>query len=325
MSSFMKLEQLVDKRQSLITHRKYPIRKRKTHIARCERGIHHSATQVHLAGSNPESFARYHVNHLNWPCIGYTFTITPSRIVQTSKGPRAEISLNRNLDDLTYHVGNSNDFSLGICIAGDYRVDKLSEAAILSFAELNAALDKDNIAMGGMRGHNRYPGYASTACPVFNPEAVLYQGMRLLQHNNVHDEYVVKPGDTLFQIAKKSNITVQQLMKWNKIDDPKLLQIGAHLKVNEPETRDKEGYIYTKQSGRFRNTSGFSIYVRFNGPSIHSPVATMLIMGGTITFDRTYIHEGYKWVSHIYNGKRRFTPIGTVNGQLAGKLWGEFY
>ena len=325
MSSFMKLEQLVDKRRTLITHRHNPVLRRKTNIAQCERGIHHSATRVHLAGSNPESFARYHVNHLNWPCIGYTFTITPSRIVQTSKGPRAEISLNRNLDDLTYHVGNSNDFSLGICIAGDYRLDTLSDAAILSFAELNAALDKDNIAMAGMRGHNQYPGYASTACPVFDPKDVLNQGLRLLQDRNVLEEYIVKSGDTLYQIAKNNNVTVHQLMTWNQIEDPKLLQIGASIKFKQSGDRDENGFIYSKESGRFRNTSGFSIYVRFNGPSIYSPVATMLVHGGTITFDRTYMHDGYKWVSHVYNGKRRFTPIATVKDEHTGKLWGEFY
>lgn len=324
MSSFMQLEQLVDKRQTLITHRHHPVRKRKTNIRQCERGIHHSATRVHLAGSNPEGFANYHVNHLNWPCIGYTFTITPSRVIQTSKGPRAEISLNRNLDDLTYHVGNSNDFSLGICIAGDYRIDTLTDAAILSFVELNQALDIDNIAMGGMRGHNRYPGYSSTACPVFEPDKVLSRGKQLLE-DHLSDVYIVKAGDTLYSISKQFDITVQQLISWNRIDDPKLLQIGARIKLTHAALKDENGFIYTEETGRFRNTSGSSIYVRFNGPSIHSQVATMLHAGGTISFDRTYIHGGYKWVSHVYNGIRRFTPIAVANGESVGRLWGEFY
>lgn len=324
MSSFMKLEQLVDKRQTLTTHRSNPIRKRRTAVSRCERGIHHSATRVHLAGSNPEAFANYHVNHLNWPCIGYTFTITPSRIIETSRGPRAEISINRNLDDLTYHVGNSNDFSLGICIAGDYRIDTLSEAAIISFAELNRALDNDNIAMAGMRGHNKYPGYASTACPVFEPDKVLSRGRQLLE-DHLSDVYIVKAGDTLYNISKQFDITVQQLMSWNRIDDPTLLQIGTELQLNEKLFKDENGFLYHKESGRFRNTSGSSIYVRFNGPSIHNQVATMLHTGGTITFDRTYINGGYKWVSHMYKGKRRFTPIAVADATSTGKLWGELY
>ena len=53
MSAFLKLEQLVDRRKSLVTHKSNRIPKRKTPINRLERGIHHSATRVNLAGSNP--------------------------------------------------------------------------------------------------------------------------------------------------------------------------------------------------------------------------------------------------------------------------------
>lgn len=319
MSAFLKLEQLVDRRKSLVTHKSYRIPKRKTPVARLERGIHHSATRVHLAGSNPEGFANYHVNHLNWPCIGYTFTITPSRIINTSNGPRAEISFNRNLDDLTYHVGNSNDFSLGICIAGDYRYDKLSTAAILSFTELNQALDQDGIAMGIMRGHNKYPGYNTTACPVYDPQQALAEGTKLL--GKIDDIiYEVKSGDTLYGISRMYHgITAQELMEMNKIKDPRLLQIGTELKIHQTEK------TYKIEEGHFKNTSGSRIYVRYDTPSIYSPVATMLDVNDTVSYDRIYYRNGYLWISQMNNNRRRFIPITTYNKGKVGQLWGEFY
>ena len=35
----------------------------------------------------------------------------------------------------------------------------------------------------------------------------------------------------LASIAKKYNVTVEQLMKWNNIQDPNMLTIGQQLKI----------------------------------------------------------------------------------------------
>ena len=43
--------------------------------------------------------------------------------------------------------------------------------------------------------------------------------------------YRVKAGDSLASIAKKYNVTVEQLMKWNNIQDPNMLTIGQQLKI----------------------------------------------------------------------------------------------
>lgn len=314
MYHFQKLPQLIDKRRTLPLHSKHPVPKRRTPIRDCERGIHHSATRVHLKGSNPEAFANYHVNVLNWPCIGYTFTITPSRIIDTPRGQRAEISYNRNLDDLTYHVGNSNDFSLGICIAGDYRYDTMTEAAKLSFVELNEALDRDNIAMGGMVPHNRYPGYSTTECPVYDPFKIMEE-VRSSKTNSI----VIAKGDTLWGISRKYDVSVEELKRLNNIEDVRKLQIGQELLLRE------NYYDYEEITGRFKNESGYKIFVRKNAPSIYEPVVTMLNENGTIKYDRKYYNQGYLWVSHVYNGIRRYTPVGTVKNKEVLRLWGKFY
>ena len=44
--------------------------------------------------------------------------------------------------------------------------------------------------------------------------------------------YMVKPGDTLEAIAKKYNVTVEQLVKWNHLDDgTTIFRVGQTLKV----------------------------------------------------------------------------------------------
>lgn len=43
--------------------------------------------------------------------------------------------------------------------------------------------------------------------------------------------YVVQPGDTLDAIARKSGVTVEQLVRWNNIQDPNVIPIGTTLKI----------------------------------------------------------------------------------------------
>ncbi len=43
--------------------------------------------------------------------------------------------------------------------------------------------------------------------------------------------YRVQPGDSLASIAKKYNVTVEQLMKWNNITDPSILTVGMQLVI----------------------------------------------------------------------------------------------
>jgi len=44
--------------------------------------------------------------------------------------------------------------------------------------------------------------------------------------------YVVKPGDTLYQIARGNNVDVNELKRWNNITDPTQLAVGQVLKLS---------------------------------------------------------------------------------------------
>jgi N-acetylmuramoyl-L-alanine amidase len=144
--NFIKLPQLVDRRGKLKSKGTYS--KRTTSIT--HRVWHHSLTKKNLAGSTADSFAG----------VGYTFIIEPKNVINTPNGKRARIVYAHDIDRRTYHVGNSNQFSLGICVAGDYRYDTMDDATLASIAELHTALfDK---------AHNEMPGYSWKACFSFH-------------------------------------------------------------------------------------------------------------------------------------------------------------
>lgn len=43
--------------------------------------------------------------------------------------------------------------------------------------------------------------------------------------------YIVKKGDTLTSIAKKYKTTINQLVKWNNIKNPNVIEVGQKLRV----------------------------------------------------------------------------------------------
>lgn len=46
--------------------------------------------------------------------------------------------------------------------------------------------------------------------------------------------HVVASGDTLYSIAKANGVSVDDLMKWNQIDDPRRLFVGKQLTLGAP-------------------------------------------------------------------------------------------
>ena len=43
--------------------------------------------------------------------------------------------------------------------------------------------------------------------------------------------YQVQQGDTLEAIAKKSGVSMEQLTRWNNIQDPNMIQVGSKLTI----------------------------------------------------------------------------------------------
>ena len=57
----------------------------------------------------------------------------------------------------------------------------------------------------------------------------------------------VDPGETLSEIAARYGVSVDALQRWNRIEDPDLLQIGQRIVVNKavdaPESSTSEGAV----------------------------------------------------------------------------------
>lgn len=142
--------ELVDKLPKHPTNR-YPTRPLSaiTHIA-----IHHSAAPANVP---PERIAQYHVNNPEhqWPGIGYHFYI----------GPDGTIYHTQDLSLASYHVYQNNDYTVGVCVAGDFTEVIPTPAQIQATARLVAWLMQEfNIPLGNVWGHKEFPKNM-TACP----------------------------------------------------------------------------------------------------------------------------------------------------------------
>ena len=51
--------------------------------------------------------------------------------------------------------------------------------------------------------------------------------------------YTVKPGDTLWSLSKRFNVSIEELVKWNNIKDRNLIIVGQVLKLEGPKIIDK--------------------------------------------------------------------------------------
>lgn len=255
--SFEKLPQLVDKRGKLPHKGSYSKRIKKI----TDRVWHHSLTLSHLGGSDAESFAAYHVS-LGWPGIGYHFVIEPKNIVQTPNGPRARIVYCNDISLKTFHVGNSNQFALGACVAGDYRKEKLSDAAKASIDDLQEALVRDDIGQRD-KSHQEMPGYSWKACCVFDYQRVFKFLDGVLPSATSPDTYTIQEGDTYWGLANNiDGITVNDLIVANPGVDPSKLKIGqkinlgkaknAYIPKKEEPKKLQETYKYPLPSGVLR-------------------------------------------------------------------------
>lgn len=122
-------------------------------VAKVERMVLH-----HTAASRTGSWqgvAAYHVVTNGWPGIGYTFGVSPD----------GAVALLNPLEISCYHVGSPNASSIGICVPGDYRSDRPTEALADALQRLVSLLR----SWTGKRdlpvvAHGDVPGNA-TECP----------------------------------------------------------------------------------------------------------------------------------------------------------------
>lgn len=158
------IPKIKDYRMKLTTHKtKKYVGRRKGVTSIRDIAIHHSATLQKLAGSSAAGYARYHVNSLGWPGIGYSYVIEADGTVKYVN----------DLAKKTYHVGNHNDYAVGIVLSGDFSQEEPTKAQVASLRQLVRALREKYPHIKQVKGHSDYAGYHSKACPVFDYKQVL--------------------------------------------------------------------------------------------------------------------------------------------------------
>ncbi|PYZ97818.1 hypothetical protein CR205_04275 [Alteribacter lacisalsi] len=120
--------------------------------------IHHSGTERGSA----HSFASYHVNKNGWPGIGYHFVIEQDgAIIKTN-----------TLSTVSYHAGQVNAVSAGICLTGNFSSHgpgtEQWDALVFLTKKL---LHELGLSPDQVQGHCEQPG-ASTVCPGFSTESL---------------------------------------------------------------------------------------------------------------------------------------------------------
>ncbi|GIO25150.1 N-acetylmuramoyl-L-alanine amidase [Oceanobacillus sp. J11TS1] len=162
MAGIVNVPKFVDFRNKVKRHptRKFPVLslKGKTTIA-----IHHSLTRQGLGGSNAESYAKFHVDTHGWPSIGYSYVIEPD----------GTIKFCNDIELRTYHVGDHNNYAVGICLTGDFRYEEPTNAQKESLRNLVNALQTKYPHLKHIKGHNEFSGYEWKECPVFDYKTVL--------------------------------------------------------------------------------------------------------------------------------------------------------
>lgn len=137
--------------EQLVKHpsKKYDVRPRSRITNLC---IHHSAVAANIP---LEKIADYHVNSRGWPGIGYHFYVKPEgTIYQTNR-----------IETISYHVAYNNDYTVGICVGGDFTYATPTAPQLDSAARLVAWLMQElNIPQERVMGHKEYPRN-QTSCP----------------------------------------------------------------------------------------------------------------------------------------------------------------
>lgn len=250
---FQKLPKLVDLRGKTKRNGSY-----KDYGVNCKTNIaiHHSLT----TDGSSAAFANYHVGTNGWPGVAYHFVILKN----------GTIEWNHNLGVLSYHVGNSNKFAVGICVVGDFRTEEPTPAQKQSLYVLVEALKKDLANYKLTRGHNEFPSYSWKACPEFDYRAVVSgSGLDKPTQLTEHDPTRIYWGDMLFKKGQIGRVTIlKPINLWTddangKLEMARILQPYEQYRVYG--FRDKHQGQYDVGGGHW--VTKMDGYIKYETPS----------------------------------------------------------
>jgi hypothetical protein len=112
--------------------------------------IHHSAAPASVL---PETIAKYHIEHWDWPGIGYHYLV----------GADGMIYQGNELETISNHATSANPHSVAICFLGNFMKKVPTQKQLSSGAHLVAWLMQElNLGPEAIKGHQEV---MDTACP----------------------------------------------------------------------------------------------------------------------------------------------------------------
>jgi hypothetical protein len=149
---------IIDRRKNILRHSSKKTPKRSLSDIK---GIivHHSLT----TSGSADAFANFHVKTNGWSCMGYHY------VINRDGNKDGLIEWCADWTDVTPHVGKYNKHYIGICLVGDFRKQKPTQKQMKALYELlEYLMNKLNISVENVLGHQELPSYSWKQCPALN-------------------------------------------------------------------------------------------------------------------------------------------------------------
>lgn len=198
---------IIDRRKNILRHSSKKTPKRSLSDIK---GIivHHSLT----TSGSADAFANFHVKTNGWSCMGYHY------VINRDGNKDGLIEWCADWTDVTPHVGNYNKYYIGICLVGDFRKQKPTQKQMKALYELlEYLMNKLNISVENVLGHQELPSYSWKQCPALNM-GELRGHLKYKTYGEVQNNY---NNDSKIEVIKPKIVTqtkLQEVMKMKMSD-----------------------------------------------------------------------------------------------------------
>jgi len=226
----------IDRRNTALGHQHARVRNQNAIRRIC---VHHSVTPPAHTTANFENWWRNPASGMGTPPVGgYHEVILVN----------GDMELNFNPTQIAHGVASQNADSYHICVVGNFRVNgaQPEPAQMRSLIErLRFNMDRFNVPVERVLGHNEFPGNASNTCPgqdmnrlreqLRMPSVASSTPPNHSSESNVRT-HTVRAGDTLSAIARNHSTTVAEIQRLNNIANANLIRVGQVLQIPSPSS-----------------------------------------------------------------------------------------
>lgn len=188
--------------------------------------IHHSATEI-----GGQMIFENHWQSLGWRMGGYHEIILTNGDVEISYLPSVIVN----------GVGDHNHDTYHICVVGSFINGRVpSKMQMMSLLQrIRFAMKRFDIDVINVLGHNEFANtnrfnHRSNSCPGMDMNSIRIQLRNTVHENNIgadNKTHSVVAGETLWNIARRYNTTVDELVRVNNIENRDLIKVGQVLNL----------------------------------------------------------------------------------------------